>query len=84
MTASIMCDVVALLGEAQAAAKKNFWWPFTQHSTVLQDSVTVIDSRCGESFAVYQPGNKSGTAAQLQMQYDACASWWTQVTLLLL
>lgn len=67
-----------LLGEAQSAAKKNFWWPFTQHSTVLQDSVTVIDSRCGESFAVYQPGNKSDAAAQLQMQYDACASWWTQ------
>ncbi|KAL0037506.1 hypothetical protein WJX77_000433 [Trebouxia sp. C0004] len=69
---------ITLLSEAQSAAKKNFWWPFTQHSTVLQDSVTVIDSRCGESFAVYHPGNKSDTDAQLQMQYDACASWWTQ------
>ncbi len=82
MIALVMCDSVTLLGEAQSAAKKNFWWPFTQHSTVLQDSVTIIDSRCGESFAVYQPGNKNDTAAQLQMQYDACASWWTQVTLL--
>ena len=83
MRALPMCDAVTLLGESQAAAKKNFWWPFTQHLIVPQDSVTVIDSRCGESFAVYQPGNKRDTAAHLEMQYDACASWWTQVTLLL-
>lgn len=30
------------------------WWPFTQHGLVPNDSVTVIDSRCGENFAVYK------------------------------
>lgn len=76
---SSMGDAVTQLSEAQAAAKGMFWWPFTQHSTVLKDSVTVIDSRCGESFAVFQPNQEGEYAARLQMQYDACASWWTQV-----
>ncbi|KAL3138910.1 hypothetical protein ABBQ32_005731 [Trebouxia sp. C0010 RCD-2024] len=67
-----------LLNDAASSAKKNLWWPFTQHSTVLKDSVTVIDSRCGEQFAVYQPGKEPESSARLQMQYDACASWWTQ------
>ena len=67
---------------AQTAAKNNLWWPFTQHATVLQDNVTVIDSRNGESFAIYKTGNEQGSGAKLQMQYDACASWWTQVQLL--
>ena len=80
-----MHDAVNLLDKARADAKQKLWWPFTQHSTVLTDSVTVIDSRCGERFAVYQPGEAAGSHAdphadpQLQMQYDACASWWTQV-----
>ena len=69
---------VKLLDSAQAAAKQTIWWPFTQHSTVLKDNVTVIDSRCGESFAVYKPNNDS-SPARLQAQYDACARWWTQV-----
>ena len=72
---------VNLLSMAQTAAKNNLWWPFTQHATVLQDNVTVIDSRNGESFAVYKTGNDQGSGAKLQMQYDACASWWTQVQL---
>lgn len=29
------------------------WWPFTQHGLVGRDDVTVIDSRCGDEFAVY-------------------------------
>ena len=70
---------VNLLSDASTSAKKNLWWPFTQHSTVLKDSVTVIDSRCGEEFAVYQPGTATQSVPRLQMQYDACASWWTQV-----
>ena len=70
---------VKLLDSAQAAAKQTIWWPFTQHSTVLKDNVTVIDSRFGESFAVYKPSSDNDPA-KLQAQYDACASWWTQVT----
>ena len=38
--------------------------------------VTVIDSRCGEDFAVFQC--REGADAMVP-QFDACASWWTQV-----
>lgn len=31
-----------------------FWWPFTQHKLVPEETVTVIDSRCGENFAVHK------------------------------
>lgn len=31
-----------------------FWWPFTQHKLVPEGAVTVIDSRCGENFAVFK------------------------------
>ena len=81
------------LGALQAAAgdaKRMLWWPFTQHASV--GDVTVIDGRVGESFAVYKPGQQgagsssstssssssSPTGASLELQYDACASWWTQ------
>ena len=70
---------MAELGSAQAAAKAKLWWPFTQHATVQQDKVTVIDARCGEQYAVYKITDNQ--EAQLQLQYDACASWWTQVLL---
>lgn len=76
-----MHPAVNLLDDASTSAKKSLWWPFTQHATVLKDSITVIDSRCGEQFAVYQPGTAAQSAPMLQMQYDACASWWTQVTI---
>lgn len=74
----LSCSAVAKLDSTKAAAKANLWWPFTQHSNVQQDDVTVIDARCGEQYAVYQPAGPNQTA-QLQLQYDACASWWTQV-----
>ncbi|OIS97356.1 PREDICTED: bifunctional dethiobiotin synthetase/7,8-diamino-pelargonic acid aminotransferase, mitochondrial [Nicotiana attenuata] len=51
-----------------------FWWPFTQHKLVPEEDVTVIDSRCGENFAVHKV-NKVDLITQ---QFDACASWWTQ------
>lgn len=31
-----------------------FWWPFTQHKFVPMEVVTVIDSRCGENFAIHK------------------------------
>ncbi|RWR91385.1 bifunctional dethiobiotin synthetase/7,8-diamino-pelargonic acid aminotransferase, mitochondrial [Cinnamomum micranthum f. kanehirae] len=52
-----------------------FWWPFTQHSLVPEESVTVIDSRCGENFAVHKNHQNFELIYQ---QFDACASWWTQ------
>lgn len=33
-----------------------FWWPFTQHKHIPEENVTVIDSRCGESFAIHKVG----------------------------
>ncbi|CAN7040286.1 unnamed protein product [Brassica oleracea var. botrytis] len=46
----------------------------TQHKLVPEETVTVIDSRCGEKISVYKgSGNDSIT-----QQFDACASWWTQ------
>ncbi|KAF8701366.1 hypothetical protein HU200_033697 [Digitaria exilis] len=38
----------------QRKSKDLLWWPFTQHNLVPQDSVTVIDSRCGENFSAYK------------------------------
>ena len=78
---ALLRAAVNVLNKAASSAQKNLWWPFTQHATVLKDRVTVIDSRCGEQFAVYQPGTAPESPARLQMQYDACASWWTQVKL---
>ncbi|KAF6138541.1 hypothetical protein GIB67_037140 [Kingdonia uniflora] len=51
-----------------------FWWPFTQHGLVPEETVTVIDSRCGENFAVH----KVTSSEVITHQFDACASWWTQ------
>ncbi|GAB4838211.1 Bifunctional dethiobiotin synthetase/7,8-diamino-pelargonic acid aminotransferase, mitochondrial [Ancistrocladus abbreviatus] len=51
-----------------------FWWPFTQHHFVAEETVTVIDSRCGENFAVHKVQNQD----LISQQFDACASWWTQ------
>ncbi|KAJ1433507.1 Pyridoxal phosphate-dependent transferase, major domain [Sesbania bispinosa] len=55
-------------------ARDIIWWPFTQHKLVPEGGVTVIDSRCGENFAVFK-AQKTEVIAPL---FDACASWWTQ------
>lgn len=72
-------DVQAAAGEARSV----LWWPFTQHSSLSgDDAVTVIDSRAGESFAVWRPQQRAAggwRGSEVQLQYDACASWWTQV-----
>ncbi|XP_076919240.1 bifunctional dethiobiotin synthetase/7,8-diamino-pelargonic acid aminotransferase, mitochondrial-like [Bidens hawaiensis] len=62
------------LHEMPKKAQEVFWWPFTQHKLVPQEKVTVIDSRCGENFAVHKV---KGDECITQM-FDACASWWTQ------
>ncbi|KAL3510577.1 hypothetical protein ACH5RR_029978 [Cinchona calisaya] len=51
-------------------------WPFTQHEIVPIENITVIDSRCGEKFAVH----KAGSYDLITQQFDACASWWTHGT----
>ncbi|CAN1292283.1 Bifunctional dethiobiotin synthetase/7,8-diamino-pelargonic acid aminotransferase, mitochondrial [Linum perenne] len=62
------------LNDMPKKAGDTLWWPFTQHKLVPEGTVTVIDSRLGENFAVYTAQN----SASLTQQFDACASWWTQ------
>ncbi|OEL16248.1 Bifunctional dethiobiotin synthetase/7,8-diamino-pelargonic acid aminotransferase, mitochondrial [Dichanthelium oligosanthes] len=49
------------LNSMQRKSKDILWWPFTQHNLVPQDSVTVIDSRCGENFSAYKVRHSSST-----------------------
>lgn len=42
------------LHEMPTKARDIIWWPFTQHKLVPDGRVTVIDSRCGENFAVFK------------------------------
>ncbi|KAK9130173.1 hypothetical protein Sjap_010660 [Stephania japonica] len=70
---SAYSERVKRLHEMPQKAGNILWWPFTQHGLVQEENVTVIDSRCGENFAVYKGGNHGFVE-----QFDACASWWTQ------
>jgi dethiobiotin synthetase/adenosylmethionine--8-amino-7-oxononanoate aminotransferase len=42
------------LHEMPSKARDIIWWPFTQHKLVPDGGVMVIDSRCGENFAVFK------------------------------
>lgn len=70
------------LREMPQRARDTFWWPFTQQKNMVNDDVTVIDARAGESFTVVQPegdGESTGAGALVSTDlYDGCASWWTQ------
>ncbi|MCO5563043.1 hypothetical protein L7F22_016679 [Adiantum nelumboides] len=66
---------ISRLREMQKKAGEYLWWPFTQHSFVLEDQVTVIDARVGDSFMIYK---NAGNLDFIMQQFDACASWWTQ------
>ena len=67
---------VARLRSAPARAKRDLWWPFTQHDLV--GDVTVIDSRSGEDFGVYVPDADASRPGAVHLRFDASASWWTQ------
>ncbi|KAL3530327.1 hypothetical protein ACH5RR_009649 [Cinchona calisaya] len=64
------------LHDMRKRARDIFWWPFTQHEIVPIENITVIDSRCGEKFAVH----KAGSYDLITQQFDAYASWWTHGT----
>lgn len=70
---SAYSERIGRLREVPKRAGQVFWWPFTQHTLVPEETVTVIDSRCGENFAVYKVQSNS-----MVQVFDACASWWTQ------
>ncbi|CAN8253094.1 unnamed protein product [Cochlearia groenlandica] len=73
MVSTYLERVERLNGMAKQAGEV-FWWPFTQHKLVPEETVTVIDSRCGENFSIYKASENNS----LTQQFDACASWWTQ------
>ncbi|KAK9837714.1 hypothetical protein WJX74_003664 [Apatococcus lobatus] len=52
---------VAKLQRSAQAAADTIWWPFTQHQTLGQHDITVIDSRCGEHYSVFRA--RSGESA---------------------
>ncbi|KAL4182127.1 hypothetical protein AMTRI_Chr12g274370 [Amborella trichopoda] len=73
-------DYTKRMGRLHEMSKKAgtiFWWPFTQHSLVPEETVTVIDSRSGENFAIHKV-KKDSNYEFISHQFDACASWWTQ------
>ncbi|KAJ4875285.1 Bifunctional dethiobiotin synthetase/7 [Raphanus sativus] len=71
---SVYLERVERLNGMAKQAGEVFWWPFTQHKLVAEETVTVIDSRCGENFSVYKASDNNS----ITQQFDACASWWTQ------
>lgn len=71
---SAFSERVQRLHDLRKKAGELLWWPFTQHQLVPQENVTVIDSRCGEKFAVHEVQ----THDCITQLFDACASWWTQ------
>ncbi|KAK4198341.1 bifunctional dethiobiotin synthetase/adenosylmethionine-8-amino-7-oxononanoate aminotransferase [Triangularia verruculosa] len=59
------------------AAAKTIWYPFTQHTHLPSDKITVIDSAKDSHFDTFDhpsPANKS----VLRPMFDGSASWWTQ------
>ena len=81
------------LYQAKDEGKKVLWWPFTQHGSLKDEQIEVIDSRSGENFNIFKGKSSRSNACNdidssdtsnkgpiLQQQYDSCASWWTQVS----
>ncbi|GAX82652.1 hypothetical protein CEUSTIGMA_g10078.t1 [Chlamydomonas eustigma] len=67
-TSSIFDRMLKMLTQKHAArlsrlralsetATNQLWWPFTQHSSVEEGSVEVIDSRSGDQWQVFRTGN---------------------------
>lgn len=58
-------------------ARDIFWWPFTQHKLVPEENVTVIDSRCGENFAVHKVVNVASSYENASVFYHLSSSFLT-------
>ncbi|GAO49904.1 PLP-dependent transferase [Saitoella complicata NRRL Y-17804] len=60
-------------------AQDRIWWPFAQHSELLDPGkITTIDSAHGDFFSTLSPSASAPSANLLQQTHDASASWWTQ------
>lgn len=46
----------------EARARKTIWWPFTQHDSLGQGSVSVIDSAFGDYFCMAEVVKGSGSS----------------------
>lgn len=66
------CCAVEKLKELASQTLQCVWYPFTQHKGLNPTDITVIDARSGEDMLVVK-GNG------IEPNFDACASWWTQV-----
>ena len=42
------------LRDMKKKADQLLWWPFTQHSLVPEEKITVIDARAGDTFTIYK------------------------------
>lgn len=51
---SFHSERIQRLRSMKRKARNILWWPFTQHDLVPEELVTVIDSRCGESFSIHK------------------------------
>jgi len=71
-------DRVRRLRSSPKRARRDLWWPFTQHDLVEEDDVTVIDSRSGEDFGIHVPDVQGGGPGSIHLKFDGAASWWTQ------
>ncbi|KAI9670957.1 MAG: hypothetical protein M1831_005042 [Alyxoria varia] len=65
-------------------AYQNIWYPFTQHKTLSEKSLNVIDSASGDYFRTYRHQNDPAgqnpprNVPLLRSTFDGSASWWTQ------
>ncbi|KAK4215566.1 pyridoxal phosphate-dependent transferase [Rhypophila decipiens] len=75
-------------------ALKRLWYPFTQHGTLVQKNIMVIDSALGDHFqtvVLEEPGKtddddryprdvmpEDRSRGVMQSFFDGSASWWTQ------
>ena len=42
------------LRDMKKKASHLLWWPFTQHSLIPEEKITVIDARVGDMFTIYK------------------------------
>ena len=52
---------LAWLAGAAARARRQVWWPFTQHGSTADSSVAVVDARAGEDWLVFSSGTTSSS-----------------------
>lgn len=72
---------ISRLESMRAIARETIWYPFTQHTQLSQDKITVIDSAKGDYFQILGGVPTAGTSGGdllLQPAFDGSASWWTQ------